>query len=161
MCVCVCVCVSTLPYPFIVDGYLSCFHVLWVSVQSLSRVRLFVTPWTAARQASLSITKSRCLLRVMSIESVMPSKHLILCSPFSSCLQFFPGSGSFQMSQFFTSGAQSIGASTSASVLPMNIVFSLTSPEMMRWSRIDIFIVLWGVLYSTDFRVKSARFESC
>ena len=65
------------------------------------------------------------------------------------------------MSQFFTSGAQSIGASTSASVLPVNIVFSLTSPKMMRWSQIDIFIVLWGVLYSTDFRVKSARFESC
>ena len=51
------------------------------SVQSLSRVRLFVTPWIAARQASLSITYSRSLLRLMCIESVMPSSHLILCFP--------------------------------------------------------------------------------
>ena len=51
------------------------------SVQSLSRVRLFVTPWITARQASLSITNSRNSLRLMSIESVMPSSHLILCRP--------------------------------------------------------------------------------
>ena len=52
-----------------------------VSVQLLSRVQLFVTPWTAARQASLSITNSRSLLKLISIESVMPSNHLILCHP--------------------------------------------------------------------------------
>ena len=51
------------------------------SVQSLSRVRLFATPWTAVRQASLSITNSQSLLKFMSIESVMPSNHLILCHP--------------------------------------------------------------------------------
>ena len=51
------------------------------SVQSLSRVRLFATPWIAARQASLSITISRSSLRLTSIESVMPSSHLILCCP--------------------------------------------------------------------------------
>ena len=51
------------------------------SVQSLIRVQLFATPWTAARQASLSITNSRSLLRLVSIESVMPSNHLILCHP--------------------------------------------------------------------------------
>ena len=51
------------------------------SVQSLSHVRLFVTPWTAARQASLSTTSSQSLLKSMSIESVMPSNHLILCHP--------------------------------------------------------------------------------
>ena len=51
------------------------------SVQSLSRVRLFATPWTAARQASLSITNSRSLLKLIYIESVMPSNHLILCRP--------------------------------------------------------------------------------
>ena len=51
------------------------------SVQSLSRVQLFATPWIAARQASLSITNSRSLLKLMSIESVMPSSHLILCHP--------------------------------------------------------------------------------
>ena len=51
------------------------------SVQSLNRVRLFVTPWTAARQDSLSITNSQSLLKPMPIKSVMPSKHLILCCP--------------------------------------------------------------------------------
>ena len=51
------------------------------SVQSLSRVRLFVTPWTTAHQASLSITNSQNLLKLMSIKSVMPSNHLILCCP--------------------------------------------------------------------------------
>ena len=91
-----------------------------VSVQSLSCVRLSATPWTAARQASLSITNSRSLPILMSLESVMPSNHLILCRPFS-CLQSFPASVSFPMSWLFTSGGQNIGASASASVLPMNI----------------------------------------
>ena len=58
-----------------------CFHTQFSSVQSLSRVRLFATPWTAARQASLSITNSWSSLKLMSIESVMPSSHLILCRP--------------------------------------------------------------------------------
>ena len=57
----------------------SCFQ--FSSVQLLSRVWLFATPWIAARQASLSITNSRSSLRLMSIESVMPSSHLILCRP--------------------------------------------------------------------------------
>ena len=61
------------------------------------------------------------LAQLMSIESVTPSNHLILCHPFSSNFQSFPASGSFQMSQFFASGGQSIGASASPSVLPMNI----------------------------------------
>ena len=87
----------------IVSGFLSAF---FCSVQLLSRVQLFVTPWTAARQASLSITKSRSLPRLMSFKSVMPSNHLILCRPFSSHLQSFPASGSFPMSQFFTSLAE-------------------------------------------------------
>ena len=97
------------------------------SVQLLIRVRLFATPWTAARQASLFITNSQSLLKLMSIESVMPSNHLILCYPFSSCLQSFPASRSFPVSQLFASGVQSIGVSVSTSVLPMNIqdLFSL------------------------------------
>ena len=74
-----------------------------------------------AHQASLSITSSQSLLKLWSIESVMPSNHLILCCPFSSHLQSSPASGSFQMSQLFTSGGQSIGVSASSSVLPMNI----------------------------------------
>ena len=91
------------------------------SVHLLRCVRLFATSWTTAWQASLSITNSQSLPKRMSIESVMPSNHLILCFPFSSCPQSFSASGSFPMSQFFTSGGQSIGASASASVLPMNI----------------------------------------
>ena len=89
------------------------------SVQLLSRVRLFVTPWTAARQASLSITNSRSLLKLMSIESVMPSNISSSVVPFS-CPQSFPASGSFQMSQLFASGGQSIRVSASTSVLSMN-----------------------------------------
>ena len=60
------------------------------SVQSLSRVRLFATPWTAARQASLSITNSRSSPKLMSIESVMPSNHLILCRPLLLLPSIFP-----------------------------------------------------------------------
>jgi len=90
-------------------------------VQLLSCVRLFATPWTAALQASLSFTISRILLKLMSIKSLKPSNHLILCCPFSSCPLSFPASGSFPVSQLFASGGQSIGASASASVLPMNI----------------------------------------
>ena len=90
------------------------------SVQSLSCVRLFVTPWISARQASLSITNSRGSPKLMSIESWC---HLTISSfvvPFSSCLQSFPVLGSFQMSQLFISGGQSIAVSASTSILPMN-----------------------------------------
>ena len=90
------------------------------SVQSRSRVWLIVTPWTAVYQASLSITNSWSPPKPMSIESVIPSNHLLLCLPFSSCPQSFPASGSFQMSQRFTSGGQSIRVAASTSVLPKN-----------------------------------------
>ena len=60
------------------------------SIHSLSRVRLFVTPWTAARQASLSITNSQSLLKVMCIKSVIPSNHLILCCPLLLPPAIFP-----------------------------------------------------------------------
>ena len=62
------------------------------SDQSLSLGQLFVTPWTARHQASLSITNSCNLLKLVSIKSVMPSNHLIFCHPFSSCLESFPTS---------------------------------------------------------------------
>ena len=74
---------------------------VYSSVQSFSRVRLFETPWTVACHASLSITNSRSLLKLMSIESVMPSSHLILYRPVSSHLHSFPASGSFPVSQLF------------------------------------------------------------
>ena len=88
---------------------------------SLSHVQLFETPWTAAHQASLSINNSWSLLKLMSIESVMPSPISASVVPFSSCLQSFPASGSFPMSQFFISGGQNIGVSASTSIVPMNI----------------------------------------
>ena len=92
-----------------------------VIVQSLSCVRLFASPWTAACQASLSFTISVSLLKDMSIESVMPCNDLILCLPLSSCSQSFPGLGSFLISQLFASGGQSLGASAPVLVLPMNV----------------------------------------
>ena len=91
------------------------------SVQLLSHVRLFATPWTAARQAFLSITNSQSLLKLMSIESVMPSTISSSVILFSSHLQSFPASGSFPMSQFFTSSVQSIRVSAWASPLLLNI----------------------------------------
>ena len=87
-----------------------------VVVQSLSHVQLFATPWTIACQASLSITNSKSLLKLMSIESVMPSNHLILCWPLL-LLSIFPSIRVFSNA----SGGQSIGVSASASVLLMNI----------------------------------------
>ena len=95
----------------------------WVqfsSVQLLSHVRLFATPWIAACQASLSITNSLTSTKLMCIGSVIPSSYLISVFPFSSCPQSLPESGSFPMSQLFAWGGQSIGVSASASVLPMN-----------------------------------------
>ena len=88
------------------------------SLQLLSCVQVFATPWTKACQASLSITKSGSLIKLMYIKSVIPSNHLV---HFSSRFQTFLASGSFPMSQFFSSSGQSIGASASASVLPINI----------------------------------------
>ena len=90
------------------------------SVQLLRCVWLFATPWTAAHQASLSITNSQSLPKLMSIESEEPSNNLILSHPISH-LQYFPASGSFQMSQLFTSGGQILGVSDSTSLLPINI----------------------------------------
>ena len=100
------------------------------SVRPLSCVWLFATSWTSAYQASLSITNSWSLLKLMSIESVMPSNHLILVIPFSSCLQSFPSSRSFPLSQFFTSGGQSIGVWASTSLLPINEYSGLISFRM-------------------------------
>ena len=91
------------------------------SVKSHSLVQLFETPWTAARQASLSITNSQSLLKLMSIELVMTSAISFSVVPFSFCLQCFPASQSSARSHVFPSGGPSIGVSASASVFPMNI----------------------------------------
>ena len=88
------------------------------SVQLLSPVGLFATPWTAARQASLSITNSWSLLKPMSIESVMPSNHLILCRPLLLLPSVFP---SIRVSSSESVLCIIFGQSIGASVLPMNI----------------------------------------
>ena len=90
------------------------------SVQSPSHVRLFATLWTAAHQASMSFTISLSLLKLLLNESVMHSTISYSVIPFS-CLQSFLALGPFLMSHLFTLGGQSIGASASGSVLPMNI----------------------------------------
>ena len=92
-----------------------------IVVQLLSHVWLFVTPWTAACQASLSFTLSRSLLKLVSIELMMPSNHLIFYCLLLLLPLIFPSIGSFPRSQLFTSGGESIGASASASVLPMKV----------------------------------------
>ena len=96
-------------------------HVYLVSrVQLLSHVQLFVAPWTTAHQASLSITNSWSLLKLTSIESVMPSSHLILCCPLF-LPPIPPSIRVFSSESVLASSGQSTGASASASVLPMNI----------------------------------------
>ena len=94
----------------------------FISVQLLSCVRLFVTPWTAACQASLSITNSQSLLKLMAIELVMPSNRLILCRPLLLLPSIFPIIRVFSNESVLHIGGQSIGVSASASVLPVNIL---------------------------------------
>ena len=131
---------------------------LFSSVQLLSRVWLFETPWTAGCQASLSINNSQSLLKPMTTESVMPSKSLILCRPLllllSHDLSFpwspsFPWSGSFPMSQFFTSSGQSIGISASASVPPKNI---------QDW--FPLWLTVWSLCLKGTFRSKLQNHSS-
>ena len=90
------------------------------SVQSLSRVRLFATPWIAARQASLSITSSQSLLKLMSVESVMPSSHLIFCRLLLLVAPIPPSIRVFSNESTLCIRWRSIGVSASASVLPVN-----------------------------------------
>ena len=94
---------------------------LFSSVQSLSCVRLFVTPWTAACEASLSITNSGSLFKLMSIESVMASNDLILCYALLLLASIFPSIRVFSNESVLPISGQSIGVSASASVLPVNI----------------------------------------
>ena len=91
------------------------------SVQSLSRVQLFATPWTAARQASLSITNSRSLLKLTSIELVRPSNHLIFCRPLLLPPSIFPSIRVFSNELVLCIRWPKYWSLGSASVLPMNI----------------------------------------
>ena len=89
------------------------------SVQLLSHVRLFANPWTTAHQASLSITNGQSLTKPMSIESVMPSNHLIFCRPLFLWPSIFSSIRVFSNGQFASPG-QSTGVPASTSALPMN-----------------------------------------
>ena len=82
------------------DGEMLAKGFLVVAVQSLSCVRLFLTPWMVAHQSPLFSTISQSLLKLMSVELVMPSNRLLPGIPFTFCLQSFPASGSFPVSQF-------------------------------------------------------------
>ena len=97
-------------------------------VQSLSCVRLFAVPWTAARQASLSFTNTKRLLRLMPTESVMPSSHLHLCRPLLLLPLSFLASGSFLESWLFTSDGQCIGASARL-ILSVEMIMATTCPS--------------------------------
>ena len=114
--------VSSLTYNFIYLSFLFFFSSAHFSHSVMSDS---LRPHGQA-SASLSITNSQSLLKLMFIEPVMPSNHLI---PFSSCLQSFPTSGSFQMSQFFVSGGQSIGV-FSFSISPSNEYSGMISFRM-------------------------------
>ena len=94
---------------------------MYQSVQLLSCVRLFATPWTAARQASLSITNSRSSLKLMSIESVMPSNHLILFCPLLLPPSIFPSIRVFSSESVLRTRWPKYWISASPSALPMNI----------------------------------------
>ena len=113
------------------------------SVQSLSLVQLFATPWIAAHQASLSIINSLIYPNSCPSSQWCHSPNSSSVFLFSSCPQSLPASGSFPMSQLFSWGGQSIGVSASASVLPMNAQDS--SPLRMDW--LDL-LAVQGILKS-------------
>ena len=105
-------------HPFVIKTKRKCNTLLLFNRSVMS---VFATPWTAACQAPLSFTISWCFLKLMFIELVIHPTILSSVIPFSSCFQTFPESGPFPMSRLFASGSQSIGASASISVLPMNV----------------------------------------
>ena len=112
----------------------------------LSHVWLFATPWTAARQASLSFTVSRSLLKPRSIESMMPSNHLILCHPFSSCPHFSQPQGLFQWDDSLHQMAKVL--SFSFSISPSNEYSGLISFRM-NWLDLHAVQGLLRVFFNT------------
>ena len=114
-------CLFYLWFPLLCKSFLVRSH-YFVVVQSVNSVRHFVTPLTAAHQTFLSFTISWSLLRLMSIESMMPSIIASSVTPFS-WPQSFPAPGSFPLNWLFASGGQGIWASGSASVLPVTTYF--------------------------------------
>ena len=121
---------------------------MFSSVQSLSHVRLFVTPWTAARQTSLSITNSQSLPKLMSIESVMPSNHLILCHPLL-LPSIFPSIRVFSNESALRIRWPSIGVSASTSVhIYLRLLFS-TDPLII--NVISFFVTCYSLCFNIYF----------
>ena len=108
-------------YCFLIVILLQNFHNKFSSVELLSCVWLFVTPWTAACQVSLSITNSKNLLKLISIELVMPSNHLVLCQPLLLLPSVLPSIRVFSNQSVLCIRWPSTGVSAPASDLPMNI----------------------------------------
>ena len=127
---------------FSINGHLGCFHV-FISVQSLSHVRLFATPWNAACQASLSITNSWSLIKLMPIKSVMPSNHLILC-----CLLLLPPSIFPSIRVFPNESVLHIG-------WPKYWSFSFTISPSSEYSGLTSFRMDWFDLFAVQGTVKS------
>ena len=100
---------------------MKCLEDIFVVVQSLSDGQLFATPRTAALLASLSFVISQSLLKLMSVELVMPSNHIILCHPLLLLPSVFASIRVFSNESLFASGDRSVGASASVLVPPMNI----------------------------------------
>ena len=119
--ICLCVCACYIHVCVFVCMYTHTYIYSCCVVQLLIRVLLFVTPWTAVHQAPLSFTLSQSLLKLMSIMSVMPSNHLILCCPLLLLPSIFPNIKIFSNRSNLPIRWLSTGASASASVLPMNI----------------------------------------
>ena len=124
-------CSTTICWKSIFSVYCLCSPVK-DSVQSLSHVRLFATPWTAAHQVFLSITSSWSLLKLMSTELVMSSNHLILCLPLLLLHSIFTSIGVFANESALCIRWQRIRVSASTSVLPMNTQ-DWSSLEWMDW----------------------------
>ena len=129
------------------------------SVQ-FSHVQLFATPWTAACQASLSITNSWSPPKPMSIESVMPSNHLILCRPLLLLPSIFPSIRVFSNKLALHNRCQSIRTSALASILPMNIS-GLISFRMDRFDLLAVQGTLKSLLQHQRLKVSGVRHSAC
>ena len=113
--------------------WLSISHlVMYIFAQSLGYVQLLATPWTAARQASLSITNSRSLLKLVSIESVMPSNHLVLCHPLLLPPSILPSIRVFSNGIYVSMLFSQIIPPSPSPTLPKSHFFMLVSPLLPR-----------------------------
>ena len=135
-----------------------CHKIQFSSVQLLSRVCLFATPWTAAHQASLSITNPRSPLRPMSIESVMPSNHVVLCRPLLLLPPIFPSIRVFSIESALRIRWPKYWN------FSFNISPSSEHPELisfrMDWLATKLYTLKWLILHYMNFAVKKTLFPN-